>query len=182
VLLSQIKYEQEILADPRIDDLLRCINQRYSNGGCLYYGFKPIDQAKFTQAWRSDQKGLNYIVRSFLSSESVRVIAHSLKIPERVPENLSCCWYNGYEFEGAITHAIMRGGAYAQCDFPEETARRLSQNFVSAMTAEQIGQTFVCRIDSPWTEWFYDVAWDSTFIVFQYQRNRMNLFCITDTD
>jgi hypothetical protein len=37
---------------------------------------------------------------------------------------------------------------------------------VDALFGDDVLNVFVCRIDGPWTNWFNDVAWDSTFIIF----------------
>jgi hypothetical protein len=57
----------------------------------------------------------------------------------------------------------------------------MSREFVDALAGERL-QTAVWRIDEPWTDWFYDVAWDSTFVVQQLQVRRWALLCVTDTD
>jgi len=34
----------------------------------------------------------------------------------------------------------------------------------------------------PWTEWFYDVAWDVTGMVLDSKECKMWIICATDTD
>jgi hypothetical protein len=35
---------------------------------------------------------------------------------------------------------------------------------------------------TPWTPWFYDIAWDATFVLHDPQAKGFVLLCLTDTD
>ena len=35
---------------------------------------------------------------------------------------------------------------------------------------------------TPWTPWFFDIAWDATFVMQEQQTKRFVLLCMTDTD
>jgi hypothetical protein len=61
----------------------------------------------------------------------------------------------------------------------EDKARRLSREFVAAIGHDY---TQVFSIEGAWTGWFLDVAWDSSFVVYDPQRMRWWILCMTDTD
>jgi len=91
-------------------------------------------------------------------------------------------WYGTYELEGAITHLLLVGGAYRNAGLSEEQARGLSRAFVDALVGNARLQTSVYRISGAWTDWFHDIAWDATFVIYRPVARRWTLFCATDTD
>jgi hypothetical protein len=81
--------------------------------------------------------------------------------------------------EGALTVTLLRGGAYKQFTGTEDEARRLSREFVTVIGHDH-AQVF--KIEGAWTDWFYDVAWDSSFVIYDAQCMRWWILCMTDTD
>lgn len=81
--------------------------------------------------------------------------------------------------EGALTVALLRGGACRKFAGTEDEARQLSREFVAAIGHDHAQ---VCKILGAWTDWFYDVAWDASFVILDAQRMRWWILCMTDTD
>lgn len=42
--------------------------------------------------------------------------------------------------------------------------------------------TEVFKIIGAWTPWFYDVAWDPSFVIFNRPQMKFWILCMTDTD
>jgi hypothetical protein len=40
----------------------------------------------------------------------------------------------------------------------------------------------ILRSHSRWNAWFFDVAWDHTFVILDKKHQRLSLLLITDTD
>jgi hypothetical protein len=176
-----VEYEVVPVTDPRLLAVTGALQASHVNGGAILRVFQPTSVVAFDIAARSDLQGVGHWLRCFLEASSVRQAVPELRIPIPLPEVPKHTWYSGFEFEGAVTHTLLRGGAYERPPFGEEAARRMSREFVDAMAGERL-QTAVWRIDEPWTDWFYDVAWDATFVVQQLHARRWALLCVTDTD
>jgi hypothetical protein len=77
---------------------------------------------------------------------------------------------------------ISQGGAYRGFRGSASDANRLAQGFADAALQRRMSETFCWVNYSPWTEWFFDVAWDSTFFWYSGQTSTVTLLLRTDTD
>lgn len=73
----------------------------------------------------------------------------------------------------------MQGGAYQKFSGTEDEAGLLSRHFVAVIGHDH---TQVFKVLGAWTYWFYDVAWDTSFVILDAQRMRWWILCMTDTD
>lgn len=176
-----IEYVAAPSDDLRLTAVLQALRTTHDNGGALLGIFEPSSPSAFENAQRFDFGGQEHFVRSFLESPSVRSAMPELRIPASISGPLSYTWYSGFEFEGAITHLLLAEGAYIKSTIEDEVARQMSRSFMDALVGDR-QKTLVYRIDGAWAEWFYDVAWDSSYFFVQYATKRCGLLCITDTD
>ncbi len=177
-----VEYQLASVHDPRLLEVTRLVERTHANGGAILRMFQPTSVAAFETAARSDLQGIDYLLRCFLEAPSVRDAVVDLKIPYPLAPMPQYNWYGTYEFEGAITHLLLVGGAYRNAGLSEEQARGLSRAFVDALVGNARLQTSVYRISGAWTDWFHDIAWDATFVIYQPVAQRWTLFCATDTD
>jgi len=177
-----LTYEVEPLADERLQEVVSLLEQAYVNGGVLLRLLYPTDEAAYDSAWWVNSGARERGLWTFLANRSVREAVHELEIPLPLgvlPE-FNC--YSGYEFEGAITRLLLIGGAYTGSSLSEDSARAMSRAFVDALVGEHRGTAIVYHLKDAWTPWFYDIAWDSTFLVNVPPLRRVAVFCTTDTD
>jgi hypothetical protein len=80
-----------------------------------------------------------------------------------------------------LTHALVAGGAYGG-GVPEEAARQLSRAFVASCFNDHHLSVTVFAIRGAWTDWFYDVAWDSSYLCVDPLAARWTCLFFTDTD
>jgi hypothetical protein len=177
-LWSNVHYAEQPLVDSRLQAYLEALRPLYVNGRVLLRCFQPTDSGAFLSASRSDLRGLDYLLAAFLGAPTIQELLGELRIPAplKLPRYH---FYSAYEMEGALTVALLRGGAYRQYSGTEDEARQLSREFVTA-----IGHNYpqVFKIEGAWTGWFYDVAWDTSFLVYDPQHMRWWVLCMTDTD
>ncbi len=178
MLWSDVHYAEQPLTDARLEAYVAALRPLYANGRVLLRCFQPTDTVAFHSASRHDLRGLDHLLSAFLSAPTIQVFLGELHIPS--PLKLPAYhYYSVYEMEGALTVTLLRGGAYKRFAGTEDEARRLSREFVAAIGHEH-AQVF--KIVGAWTDWFYDVAWDSSFVIFDAQRMRWWILCMTDTD
>ncbi len=101
---------------------------------------------------------------------------------EKDVQFLNYSWQGAFEFEGALTQTLLAGGAYTRFKGTEDDARALSRNFIEAILPDGRLSASVYKIDGAWTDWYYDVAWGKTFIIYDRVGCRWSIFCATDTD
>jgi len=179
MLWSKVHYSEQPVTDPRLNAYLSELTPLYVNGRVLFRCFQPTDSAAFQAASRHDLRGLDHLLTSFLSAPTVRLALTELQLPSKFKGSPPFHYYSAFEMEGALTVALLRGGAYKRFAGSEDEARRLARGFVSA-----IGHDYaeVFKITAAWTDWFYDVAWDSSFVVLSQQQLKWWVLCMTDTD
>jgi len=139
----EVEYEVVPALDPRLLAVTDALRASHVNGGTVLRLYRPVDEVAFDGAWRTDLQGIEHWLRCFLEARSVREAVPELQIPITMPIVPKHTWYGGFEFEGAITHLLLTGGAYVRPDFGEETARQMSRGFVDAVAGNQRLQTMV---------------------------------------
>jgi hypothetical protein len=177
-----VEYELAPIDDSRLLEVVRLVKTSHVNGGAILCVFQPTSDTAFESAARSDLQGIDHLLRCFLEAASVREAVPDLKLPYPLAPMPQYTWYGTYEFEGAVTHLLLVGGAYKSAGLSEDQARSISRAFVDALAGNARLQTSVYRISGAWTDWFLGIAWDRTFVVYQRVARRWALFCATDTD
>lgn len=85
---------------------------------------------------------------------------------DRFKENLA----EVFSWAGAYTHSV----GIKRCKILSET--------IIAHICPNPTESHYANIGHKWTSWFYDVAWDYAFIVFDTKESTITIICATDTD
>lgn len=84
--------------------------------------------------------------------------------------------------DGSIAAQILSGGAYETFKERPAIAKQLAVNLCQYMFQDRYEDIKVFESYHPWTDWFYDVAWDVTWMVLDSKEQKMWFICATDTD
>jgi len=84
--------------------------------------------------------------------------------------------------DGSIAAQILWGGAYEGFKERPVIAKQLAVNVCQYMFQNRYEDIKVFESYRPWTDWFYDVAWDVTWMVLDSREQKMWFICATDTD
>jgi hypothetical protein len=183
VAWEDVIYRAEKPDDPHIAEFLTAIGRIYVNGGVVLRSFRAINGAAFDHALRNDFRGIGHAIHTFLTCPSVVAALPELQIQpplERPPEFR---WMSPFGVEGDLTHMLLVGGAYERFRGTVEQARTLSRRLMEALFGEELHRVgWAGGSPTPWTPWFYDIAWDATFVVQDMRAERFVLLCMTDTD
>lgn len=180
---KDVAYTVESLDDTHIKEFLTAAGQIYVNGGVILRSFRATNRAVFNHSLRNDFRGVDHTIQTFLTCPSVVAAVPELQIHlplERPPEFR---WMSVFGVEGDLTHMLLVGGAYERFRGTIEQARTLSRRFMEALFGEELHRVgWAGGSPTPWTAWFYDIAWDATFVMQDMQASRFVLLCMTDTD
>jgi hypothetical protein len=175
---SEVQYEEVKINDSRLESYLTALRKLYANGQVLLYCFQPVDNTIFDEAHRQDRQDFEYLLGSFINNPSVVANLEDIKLTTKTVLVPKHDILSSFEMEGSLTHLLLRGGAYIS--FPhEEESRKLARAFMESL-GHDYSQVF--RIPGAWTDWFFDIAWDMTFIVFNPVQRKWWALCMTDTD
>lgn len=75
----------------------------------------------------------------------------------------------------------MWGGA-CELDRDASEAKKLGQMICDYMFQDRFSEVKVFKSGQAWANWFYGVAWDCTWIIFDETEQKLWVICITDTD
>ncbi len=180
---ADVSYREQRITHPAIDAWLTALARVYEHGGGLLRIFEPRDVAVFDHALRLEHRETVEPLGVFLSTPEVSAACPELRIetpPKRPPVFHEV---SPYAMEGALTSLLLVGGAYTAFPGTVDEARDLSRRFMETLCgpALHLGRQ-AWASTTPWTPWFYDLAWDHTFLIRDHHVRRMILLCVTDTD
>ncbi len=180
---KEVDYQLSDLNHPDVLRLVDVLETLYVNGDVILRSFEPIDPDLYDKARVSDLQGTDYVIKTFLRSPKVMAtLGDDIQMTEDDVENFQYVWQSVFEFEGSLNHMLALGGAYKSGFHIEDYIREVSRNFVNAIVPDGFLNTTVYRCSSAWTNWFYDIAWDRTFIIKNPVEKKWILLCTTDTD
>ncbi|XSG75471.1 hypothetical protein ACP8Y2_00440 [Herpetosiphon llansteffanensis] len=172
----------EPVTDPRITLVLQALRGMYLNGGVIFRSVRPSDASAYDEVFASNPSDVSLQIYRFLSHPTLNRELPELGLPTEIPSALPLTFYSGYEYEGALTHALVSGGAFTSSPFSDGDARTMSKVCVEAMLGGEITTTTVCRIEGAWAPWFNANPWDRSFATFNHGQRRWTLLCLTDTN
>lgn len=163
--------------------LVKTISRQYTNGGCVLRKFVAVDPTQFQDAARHDLQGVGHRLEAFLRRPEVQAALEEIGIAEAEQLPPAFRTMGAFEFEGALTHTLLVGGAYTFGGVHfEDLARQIARNFVDAVLPSGRLRATVFAITEPWTPWFYDVAWDYSYCIYDPTEGAWWALFMTDTD
>jgi hypothetical protein len=162
-----------------IDAFLGEVSRQYANGGCLLYRLEALDPSllNFAQAGGSAR-----LLAAFLDHAAVKSALHDVKLASAKANPPPFRPLGSFELEGALTQILLGGGAYIPGMESEDDARRMSRAFVDALLGNHRRSSMAFAVEGAWTPWFYDVAWDSSYLVLDPLARAWWALFMTDTD
>ena len=168
--------------DKRITDYLDTIKQKYSNGSVLFYQFKVQGDNTFHfYASRNRLLEIDFINKLF-SKQVFKETAKELTGIDKIEVNNSNWMSDIFSLPGDLARRIYYGGAYSQEHFSAENAFNLSVNFIDAIADKRYADFNSWILGGNWSDWFFNIAWDYSVLLFDKGKSVVTLICMTDTD
>lgn len=160
-----------------IDKVVAELDSSHSNGGCKILAAKFIDHP--TLHWFVSRNYFNEItfIEKFLSCD---IFDDEIKF--NLTEEIQWEWSSPYLLDGDIARTLKSGGAYDKFSGTGKEAKTLAQQFCEDLFEDRYEDIIVFKIRSAWSDWFYDVAWDQTWIVIDKKDLIIWAILLTDTD
>ena len=176
----QITYEPLTL--PALDDVLGHLRATHANGGAEFAQFRVSEHP--TLHWFGSRNRLDEIdfFDRFLYSPAVSFALPPLKIGASGVSGTGFEWGNSLTLDGEIAQMLVQGGAYDKFAGPAREAKAMAGRFCEAVFGERFTEVQVYKSHKPWSDWFYGVAWDATWLGFDKRHVKVWLLCVTDTD
>jgi hypothetical protein len=178
---EEVDYRAGSRTAPAIDAFLGAVAEQFVNGGCVLRQFEARDQARFDSALAHDLRGLEQMLAAFLRRPEVHAGLEEVKIASAARTLPAFRTIGAFELEGALAHTLLTGGAYTRGVGSEERARLIAREFLDALLEDRLSCT-VFVLEGAWTPWFFDVAWDHSYVLIDPGARSWWTLFMTDTD
>ena len=168
-------------AAPSIDDLLKELRGTHVNGGACFACFRfPSEPVIDWFISRNRFEAIEFF-EHLLTSDALATALPSLQAPLQL-DALKWEWWSPYLLAGDWARTLMNGGAYKKYEKGGKSAKELAERACADAFQERFEDVEVFRCATAWSDWFFDVAWDMTWIGVDKRKLELFLLCLTDTD
>lgn len=180
---NEISVNSIEVKDEAIDELLKEFRSMYSNGKVIFKCFEFSAHPVFEwYSVRGNLFGLLFLTKFFLLPQ-VKNELLELKIKEvdfspKVFNEIG----NALCLDGRLARQLVWGGAYNNFNGNYKNAKDLANRFCFALFKNRYEDVDFFVTTQAWTEWFYDVVWDSTWLILDKKEHRLWCLFMTDTD
>ena len=183
-----MRFEAIPLNAPALEDYARRIAETHANGGLLAAKFRVLGLANSGSLLPdASPEALADFFSSFLNSEAVRVALPTLgaigqEEPTRDPLGFARSPFDGLTLDGEFAHVLLEGGAYERFSGKPREAKAIGVATYVGLFGDRFQPLRVYRSDVAWAEFFFDVAYDVSWLICDDTARELTLICITDTD
>lgn len=173
----------EPISRPAVRRLLNTFNHIYCNGHHDFFkSFEVKDPLKFESELKSGGLSHQQVLNSFFSCPSIRNGLADFELTEDSSVFPRFELISGDEIADRLDTCIVSGGAYQKFPGTHDESIEICQTFVETLLGNDLDSVVAGVSRDAWCEWFYDIIWDFTFLIWDIKRHRFYLLCITDTD
>lgn len=176
----QVRFEP--IKHQAIDELLLNLRKSHVNGGAEFACFRIEENPVFH--WfgsRNRLDEINFFDR-FLNMPIVTENLSAIRLGESKVSNTNFEWASSFTLDGELAQTLVQGGAYHKFGGSDYEAKQIGANFCEVLFGHRFSEVQMYKTHKPFTEWFYDIAWDATWLGFDKREIKVWLLCVTDTD
>ena len=162
-----------------IENVIIELEKSHVNGGCKIFCAEYIEHP--TLHWfvsRNRFEELEFFEHYF-KTESFRNNGIKFDLKK---DKLEWEWLSPFILDGDIARTLKSGGAYEAFKGSGKEAKDLGVKFYEALFGDRYEDIELFKTYEPWSNWFYDVAWDQTWVCVDKQRSLIWAILLTDTD
>jgi hypothetical protein len=167
---------------PSVQRYVEALRERYSNGRVLFASFQCPNHPVFD--WylsRNDPQNLLFFHRFWHMPTPSSILAE-LKVPKEYENDPPFQWGNSFTFAGELASRLYQGGAYYRLAGSGAEEMRLGERSAHELIQDRFSEILVFMNHASWTEFFFDVAWDGTWVLFDKREKVVHVLTGTDTD
>ena len=124
--------------------------------------------------------------RRLFESEAARTampeVLEPSPFPSGKPPNFAMVSGGVLGLDGELAALLVLGGAYERFSGPHWMAKDIARRAEHDLVEDRYEDFSLYHSDEPWSPWFFDVAWDRTWILVDRRKAQVTVICTTDTD
>jgi hypothetical protein len=158
--------------------LMDKINHQYSNGGIKMNKYKIVENNPLNHYLMKDRN----FVQNIYKKEFILNDRTYLELNGEIPRiTIKDYFTDIYTLAGDLARIIGYGGAYKN-EIEQKESWKIAAEFVEDEFENRFEEYCYYSILIENAKWFYDVAWDYSFIIIDIKNNEIIFIDITDTD
>ena len=164
------------------EELKQRIGETHVSGGLQFHKFKIIGDKHFS--WFASRNRLNEIAfaDNLLARPELKNYRDNLEIKTSRPEiKIISSPTDIYDLPGQLARLLGHGGAY-QNNLDTKMAWKVATDFVNGEFQNRFDEILTINIVIDSADWFYNVAWDYSVMLFDKRNSEVVFIDITDTD
>ncbi|QDT14506.1 hypothetical protein [Alienimonas californiensis] len=161
--------------------LLEALRRTHVNGGAEFRTFRLEGDPAFD--WfmsRNRWEEIDFPKRLLQSSVVTAALPEVCDSPVDDPFGFE--WGSAFTFAGELAQTLAQGGAYVKHAGGPGEAWEIADEFRTRTFGDRFEEVLILKSWRPWSAWFCDVAWDSTWLILDKRFVEVSVLAVTDTD
>ncbi|QQT29439.1 hypothetical protein I6I99_19105 [Sphingobacterium multivorum] len=157
------------------------IAETHCNGGIQLHKYKIAGNRHFD--WFVQRNRLDEIdfLKNIFRHKNLENYRTDLAIRENSPEVIHVkYWTDIYDLTGQLSRIMGLGGSYKNID--QKEAWTTASDFVKDEFENRFEEFNLYKFVIETSQWFHDIAWDHSFLLFDKRKYEIIIIDITDTD
>lgn len=162
------------IAEKITTPMLEALENAFGNGKMILKQFQVTPLSVFDESWED-------ILTNILACSDLQKLVPELKFKSLLVDTKieSQC---SFSIDGEFANLMYNGGAYNHFEGTTIEAKSITYQFFSQFFNSQYTDVAIFKTYKAWCPWFFDVAWDYTYIILDNRQKTFTIFCLTDTD
>ncbi len=166
---------------PPVGRLVDALRKTHVNGGAVF-GMFAIAGSPALQWFMSRNRWdeIEFPEHFLRSCAVAAALADLCRGP--VSDSFGFEWGSAFTLAGELAQTLSLGGAYAKHGGGAGDAVAIAEDFRRWLFGDRFDEVLVLKSFRPWSAWFYDIAWDGTWLVVDNRQSKVSVLAVTDTD
>ena len=163
-------------------EYVEALRRRYENGRVLFASFQTTAHRVFD--WyvsRNDLQGLLFFHKFWHTPAPSQALAE-LRVPAKFENDPRFQPASSFTFAGEIASQLYHGGAYHKSHGSGAEEMRLAERSAHELIQDRFSEVLVFVNHAAWTELFFGIGWDATWILLDKRQRAIHILAATDTD
>jgi hypothetical protein len=152
------------------------------NGGAEFARFRVSGSKHFDWFATRNRWDEMAFCQQILVHPSVCAALPAVTKDARLDDTVAFEWSSSLTLDGELAGGLLSGGAYEKFKGTAREAKDLGARVCQALFGDRFNDVEVFRSRNAWSAWFFNVAWDSTFVIIDRRTQDVSLLFSTDTD
>lgn len=166
--------------NPAIEEYASHLGKYYANGNVKYGCFKLGDSEVLDWYCSRNQLKEMLFFWKVWEKEPIKSFFKLSEIDEESNKDFE--WSSPFVLGGSLAWVLDNGGPYTKPNWGGEKSKKVGEKAAQELIANDYEDSLVLVNHVAWCSFFFDVAWDYTWVVLNKKTRLLHILMATDTD